>query len=419
MSRFLSLLWWTSKGYRLQLLQAAMAAMLVAAATTSLCTLGQAAREAVVEALIGGGGRLRARPGTIALGPIDLSGMLGERRMDARSLAELEAVDGVAQVWPEAWSRAPVQLEGRLLGQRVWSEGALLGVVPEAVEEDANRPWTWKPGTPIPVLAPRTLLTVYNSSFAPSNGLPKLTDSAVVGLSFDIKAGRSSFSRKGPVTTAPAEVVGVTSYGGALAGIVPLEVIAWLDEEMGVDDPGSYASALLTLSPDADVDTVAADVRRLGWSTEELGGAARQLALAMETIEVGVGIAGGALVLVTLLLLAQLAGVLLRQRASDVAVLRVVGLHPLAILAMLGLEVVGVAALATVVGSALGGLGALAAAPWLGEVLGAFLGSAPTLQVRPPLWLTIPLMVGAPAIAGLFALPAMIRVVSRDPTRGD
>jgi putative ABC transport system permease protein len=414
MVRWLTLLMWMSAGYRWAMMRAGIAAVCGVALTVALLSVGEAARGAIADALLGGGDQLRVQARSRNLGPVDLAGtVLPQRRMTESDLAAFAAVDGVAAVWPEAWSRFPVTLYGDVLGASMRSDAAMLGVVAAGVSQDVRVPWRWSPGEPIPVLAPRSILAVFNGSFAPANGLPKLTDDAVIGRTFTVRAGYSSIGRSlDQEVSVEAEVVGVTSYGGSLAAIVPIEAIAWIDGQLGLDHPGSISRAVLVLTPGADAVAVEEAVQALGWTVSDVGGAARRIAASLETLDAVGGVLGLILILATLLVMAQIYGVLLRQRSRDIAVLRGLGTRP-AWLAWGMVAEVGVAASAAVgVGMGLGSYLGQVAADQLSVTVGELLGTTTELVPSLPWMWTVVFVVGVPITAVLAAGPAIIGTLS-------
>ena len=410
------LLWWLSSGYRSALIKSALGAIVAVGLTVGICALGNGARLAIQDQLMGGGDQLRVKPPSYSIGAIDLAGsILPERKLDAEAVAKIESVDGVAEVLPEIWSRFPVGFRGRLGGQRMYSDGALLGVSAEGIGEDFPGKWTWKEGDTVPVLAPRALLMAYNGGFAPANGLPKLKEKAVRGLKFKIIAGQSSHKRsQSERIRLQAEVVGVTSYGGALAGIVPIEVINHIEGELDSEKAGTLSSVMVRVEPGADSETVIRNLQKTGWAVEPLDGAAKQLATAIRTVDLGVRIGGGILALSALFLLVQFYGVLLRERTQDLRILRSMG-APKGMLAGALVGEIAVASVVATVGGILLGLmvGQIAAAQ-SASLLADRLGVELSIQAAAPGGFLLGLLLLAPLFVGLAAIPAIRRALSAE-----
>lgn len=410
------LLWWLSSGYRSALIKSAIGAIFAVGLTVGICALGNGARVAIQDQLMGGGDQLRVKPPSYSVGAIDLAGsVFPERKLDEAAVEKIQRIDGVAKVLPEIWSRFPVSFRGKIAGQRIYSDGALLGVSAEGIGEDFAGEWTWKEGNTVPVLAPRALLMAYNGGFAPANGLPKLKEKAVRGLKFKIIAGQSTH-RKSQSGRIPlqAEIVGVTSYGGALAGIVPIEVIEHFEGALNNEKSGTLSSVMVQVEPGADSETVMRNLQKSGWAVESLDGAAKQLATAIRTVDLGVRIGGGILAGAALFLLVQFYGVLLRERTQDLRILRSMGAPKGVLASALVGEIAAASLIATLggilLGILLGQMAAVKSASFLADRLGVEL----SIQATAPGGFLVGLLVLAPIFVGLAAIPSIRRALSAE-----
>jgi hypothetical protein len=431
MNRWLTISWWMSAGFRLQILRAGVGAVVGVAFTLALCTLGESSREALVEQLLGGGEQIRAiqRPG-LALGGIDVTSMISKGRLfDEEDVAQLEGIDGVAQVWPEAWSRYSVYTTAKFPGMKMKPRGdaVLLGVPYEAVARDlpgyrendpdsARDMWQWEPGEPVPVAIPRSVIAAYNSGFQPAHAddnWPKIDDSFARNVSMKFCPG-DKYYKKGErcELEQEGEIIAVTPYAGELAAIVPIEVVHWLGEQLGdVEQPRAYSSVLLTLQTGADPDEVEKAIKDRGWDTEEIGSAARNLALALRAIDLGVAVAGSIIVLAALTLLAQVYGVLLRERRNDIRVLRALG-SSRSSLGLALISEVGLASLvAAVSGVVIGVSVALLASSTVSGYLEGVLGTAVEISPAPPGWLIWGMLIGTPLVAMLAVLRPIMQAL--------
>ena len=350
MKRWMTISWWLSAGVRIQIVRAGIGALVGAAFTLAMCTLGESARGALIEQLLCGGEQVRAvQPRAPTLGGIDLVSMLGGQGalFDDEDVQQLQDIDGVAEVWPEAWSRFPVFTTAEFpvpgFDSRVWGEVVLLGVPYEAVAEDldgyseedpdsARDEWSWEPGEPVPVAIPRSVIAAYNSGFQPAHAdqhWPKIDHDVARLVSLELCPGKSILggNRRQPCEVElQAEIIAVTPYAGELAAIVPLDVVHWIGSQLDdVENPEAFSSVLMTLETGADPEMVQSEIERRGWDTQEIGSAAKNLALALRAIDLGVGFAGSVIVLAALILLAQVYSVLLRERRKDIRVLRALG----------------------------------------------------------------------------------------------
>lgn len=404
---------WISRGHRLGMARAALGVAIVVALCFGGLALLDGLGRALEAELASAGGELRVKAPSLSLGGIDLSGgVLPGKAMDEAALRKLAEIAGVDDVQPEAWARVPLVFSGGFAGERLQSEGAMLGVVAAGV--DNPRRWAWSPGQPVPVLAPRALLAVYNGSFAPTNGLPRLTDSALEGLDFQIVAGRSLYGRDaGPRVALDAVVIGTTRYGGALAAIVPLDVVRWIEAEAGLPDPGQPQSARLVLAPDAIVEDVDREIRALGWAVERGDGALEKLGALLRSVTLGLSAAAVLLTLATLLGVAQLQAALIRARAEEIRVLRALGLGAWGLGLSLGVEIflgVGLASsLGVLAGSGLASVGA----ERVSEIVSGWIGLPVGITVGLPWTAWAAALLGPALGAVVLASPAVVGVVWR------
>jgi len=406
-----TLISWLSSGYRSDIIKATIGAMVAITLTVSMAALGESARTAITEQLLGGGDSLRVRPPSLSVGPIELTGsLLPDRALNETAIEAINSIEGVHDVIPELWTRFPVSFRGEIANSNMVSDGAMLGIPYKAVEDDVSpEEWSWEPGDVIPVLAPRSLMVAYNGGFAAANGMPRLREQAVHGISFTIIGGRNSQGRLGERRRVQAQVVGLTSYGDALAAIVPIEVVQWFDQELDVDNPGQATSLIARIEPGIPPEDVQQMIQENGWGAEPLGGVAKELSVALKSVEFGVQVGGGILAFAALMLLVQFYGVLLRERNEDLRIMRSMGESKWSLGSALCFEIAAATVLAVCIGSILGlgfaNLGADFATTIISERLGVDLVLSPTLPIA---FLSL-MTIAAPLFVVLGALPTIRR----------
>lgn len=433
----LRVLWWSSAGHRGALLRSTLGVWLGVTLTVLGMSVSASLENGISPLLLGDGARFKVQPARLTIGPLDLMGTLFKpRTLSPERIQALSRLDGVFSVWPELWSRFPVGLRGSLLGHGLYSDGALLGLPPEAVSRELPRPFIWHPPVlpsggqtgqgvlnpeqPVPVLVPRMLFVVYNGSFAPANGFPRLNERSVVGLTFQIVAGRSSFGASdAPPLLLKAEIVGLTGYADALAAVVPLEAVQWIERQLSLPDAGGFSSALVQVKPGHDPARVQSALQGDGWSVEEVSGAIRQLALALSLVQAAVLGIGGMMIVVALLLMGQVYRLLLERRASELQALWLTGLPQGELRTGLALEGMGLTLNVCLLAS-LTGLGLSAALlpgleAYLSHASGLDLSLSPVL----PRGLLLALLVLAPLFTWLNARPVLIRLGEPSATQSD
>jgi putative ABC transport system permease protein len=264
---------------------------------------------------------------------LSLGNLLGGGKLDTATVERLAALPGVERVYRKMNVRVPAvsRYTGDFFGSRISMglEILAVGVDPELVRQDVllgdfTDPG---PGKPIPGVASRRILEIYNKSFAPARKLPQLSSTMVVGFTFPVDFNRSFVAQvaPGPIVHAPVQVVG-TSDRALLAGItVPLEVAVRLNKEAGVDAETFSAVSILAEDPSAVPGLVEA-VKAMGLQIDDQE---RRLA---ENTGAAVALTTSALALLSVLI-CLLAGVNIahalsasvRARAREIGVMRAVG----------------------------------------------------------------------------------------------
>jgi hypothetical protein len=137
---------------------------------------------------------------------VSLGSLLGEHRLDEAAVATLSALPGVAQAFPKMALRIPAVTlyNGLFFGKEIHMglEVVAVGVPAALLGPDVRLPFEdpgadgEARGAPIPAIANRRLLELYNKAFAPQRGLPRLTDSMVAGFTVPIVLGKSFVAGK-------------------------------------------------------------------------------------------------------------------------------------------------------------------------------------------------------------------------------
>lgn len=271
---------------------------------------------------------------------VSLGGLLGGGVLDGAAVTRLEALPGVAAAWPRLVSRVPVAAPEPPPGMAAsWPPGMTLqipvvGLAEGFVREDLAPGATFAdagPGRTIPVLLSRRLVEVYDKTIAPAWGVRGLPPGiTLVGLEVPVRIGLSIVPGKteARVTTARLRLAGLSDRVPIYSLAMPLETVRRLHAEYGKPDAG-YTQVTLLASDPGQVPSLAAAVRRMGFSVDESDRAAA------ERVGTVVVVTTGALVLLAALMcglaalaIAQSLSASVRGRAKEIAVLQAVGASP-------------------------------------------------------------------------------------------
>ncbi len=311
---------------------------------------------------------------------------LGGGKLDEAALARIAALPGVDRVFrkmelrvPAMGGPAPGLVQTFRVPQHIWLAIIAVGVEPEYLGSDVARGVAFADppeGKPIPALAARRLLELYNRSFARSQGLtaigePLLMTAAGAEL-LQVHLGRSMRG----LTSYQEKLVGLSFAGlsdqAPLHGVlIPLETARRINREYGLDADSYSALAVIAKSPGA-VPALVQQIRAMGFGIDE---SERSLS---QNVGMAVALTTGAMALLSALI-CLLAGVNIahslsasvRARARELALLRAVGAtrFDVAALVLAEASVIGLIGGATgACGARLLGLGLDAAArQWLPE----------------------------------------------------
>ena len=261
-----------------------------------------------------------------------LGNLLGEQKIDVATVAKLRAVRGVAAAYPKMQLRIPAvsRYNGLFFGRevRMGLEVVATGLMPELVGPDARMPFEdHGEGQPVPVVANRRLLELYNKVFAPQRNLPRLTESMLIGFQIPLELGRSFVTARtlaNPQETS-MQLVGF-SERATLAGVsMPLAAIQRINRKYGAD-ADTYSSVLVRAQSADDVTDVAAAVRKLGLEIDDAEQRyAVQIGAAVELVTLALSLLAALITGLAAVNTMQAFYASVRERTREIGILRAVG----------------------------------------------------------------------------------------------
>jgi putative ABC transport system permease protein len=352
-----------------------------------------------------------------------LGNLLGEQKIDDALVAKLRAVRGVAAAYPKMQLRIPAvsRYNGLFFGReiRMGLEVLATGLMPELVGADARMPFEDQgEGQPIPVVANRRLLELYNKVFAPQRNLPHLTDSMLIGFQIPLELGRSFVTARtlaNPQETS-MQLVGF-SERATLAGVsMPLAAIQRINRKYGAD-ADTYSSVLVRAQSADDVTDVAAAVRKLGLEIDDAEQRyAVQIGAAVELVTLALSLLATLITGLAAVNTMQAFYASVRERTREIGILRAVGATRGDVAAVVLAE----AAATGLAGGVLGVLLARTAAALLDRLARTGL---PDFPFKPPTFFSfqaehVALGVGVALLAALLGALIPARAAARlDPAR--
>lgn len=309
---------------------------------------------------------------------LSLAGVFGGGKLDEATVARLGALPGVARSFRKMDLRVPAMggpadgLQRLNVPRNVYIAVIATGVEPEYVAADVAPGATFQdggPDKPIPAMAARRLLELYNTGFAKAQNLAPIPEQALMTVAgvelLTLRLGRSMRGE----TSFPERRVGMSFAGlsdrAPLHGVlVPLDTVRRVNQEYGVDASEYTAVTLVAQSP-AAVPGIVQRVRAMGFGVDESD---KKLA---ERVGAAVAVTTAVLALLSALIcllaavnIAHALSASVRARSKELGVLRAVGATRGDVAAL----VLGEAAVVGLLGGAVG----TAAARGCGLALDAF-----------------------------------------------
>jgi putative ABC transport system permease protein len=261
-----------------------------------------------------------------------IGGLFGEQKLDDATVAKLRALRGVVAAYPKVQLRVPAvtRFNGLFFGKEIHMglEVVATGLMPELVGADAQLPFEDRgEGQPIPVIANRRLLELYNKVFAPQRGLPRLSDSQLVGFQIPLEIGRSYVAAKTLPDTQQTsmQLVGF-SERATLAGVsMPLSAVERINRKYGADGDG-YSGVLVRARSADDVVDLAASIKKMGLEIDESERrSAVQIGAAVELVTVALSLLAALITALAAVNTMQTFYAQVRERTREIGVLRAVG----------------------------------------------------------------------------------------------
>src|SRR5256886_4331393 len=182
-------------------------------------------------------------------------------------------------------------------------------------------------GQPIPVVANRRLLELYNKVFAPQRNLPRLTESMLIGFQIPLELGRSFVTARTLATPQETsmQLVGF-SERATLAGVsMLLAAIQRINRKYGAD-ADTYSSVLVRAQSADDVTDVAAAVRKLGLEIDDAEQRyAVQIGAAVELVTLALSLLAALITGLAAVNTMQAFYASVRERKREIGILRAVG----------------------------------------------------------------------------------------------
>ncbi|MBI5548894.1 MAG: ABC transporter permease [Deltaproteobacteria bacterium] len=268
-----------------------------------------------------------------------LSGVLGGGKLDEQTVQRLEKLPGVERAFRKMDLRVPAMggpadgLQRLNVPRNVYIAVIATGVEPGYVAGDIAPGASFAdpgPEKPLPGLAARRLLELYNKSFAKAQGLTPIGEQLLMtAAGVELLTVRLGRSMRGE-TSFPERRVGLTFAGlsdrAPLHGVlIPLESVKRIHREYGVDAEDYTAVSLLARGPDA-VPQIVQAVKEAGFAVDESDKKlAERVGAAVAVTTLALALLSALICLLAAVNIAHALSASIRARSRELGVLRAVG----------------------------------------------------------------------------------------------
>lgn len=189
--------------------------------------------------------------------------ILGKGNLTEKDTGYFNSLTGAIEVSPIYSLDAPANLSGKLFDMGYGTDLSVFGE-----ERPFKGKWYSKKNTDeIRAVASSKLLDIYNSSFAPANDLPKMTEKILIGRKFDLTVGSNSIKDTANIHKMKVTIIGLDKDVPFLGLTVPETTLRKVAEI--IDAPVQISSIKVYFSTPADLLRSTADIERRGYSIAE------------------------------------------------------------------------------------------------------------------------------------------------------
>ncbi|NOR45557.1 MAG: hypothetical protein GQ534_08245 [Candidatus Delongbacteria bacterium] len=194
---------------------------------------------------------------------INTPSFLGKGELSDKDVTYFENIEGVKQVSPTYSLEAPSILKGRFFDMAYGTDLSVFG-------EERPFEGKWYNKNDIKVvraIVSSKLLDIYNSSFAPANNLPKLSEKIVVGRKFKLTMGKNSFSESEKSISTSVIIIGMDSNVEFLGITLPAVILKKIAKELNT--PISISNIKLFFNTSVEMIKASKTITSKGYKIKE------------------------------------------------------------------------------------------------------------------------------------------------------
>jgi putative ABC transport system permease protein len=184
---------------------------------------------------------------------------LGKGKLTEKDVEYFNSIQGIKAVSPTYNLDAPAHLSGQLFDVGYGTDLSLFG------EERvfAGKWYSKKNTSEARAIVSSKLLDIYNSSFAPANNLPKLTEKVLIGRKFDLQIGSNSFRDGGKTHKLKVTIIGLDNDVPFLGLTLPENTLRQIAES--IEAPFAIANIKVYFNTSSDMLKAAEIIKKDGY----------------------------------------------------------------------------------------------------------------------------------------------------------
>ncbi|MDA3837995.1 MAG: hypothetical protein PF574_03325 [Candidatus Delongbacteria bacterium] len=189
--------------------------------------------------------------------------LFGKGELSDTDVEYFEEMKGVKQASPTYSLQAPSFLNGRFFDMEYGSDLSVFGE-----ERPFDGKWYDKNNIKtVRAIVSSKLLDIYNSSFAPANDLPRLSEKIVVGRRLKLTMGKNSFAESGKSISTKVIIIGMDSNVEFLGITLPAVILKKIAKE--INTPVTISSIKLFFDTSAEMIKATKIITSKGYEIKE------------------------------------------------------------------------------------------------------------------------------------------------------
>lgn len=284
---------------------------------------------------------LTAKPKTVSLAMLSFNaGMLDQTALDY-----VRTVKGVEKAEPQLSLKVPLRMEIEIANQTGVTDAVVIGVEEDSMTEfiAPGKSFSYDESTsmPMPCILPRFLLEMYNLAYADSIGLPKISETYIIGMKFNLIIGETYLmgAPTGKSVSIPCQVVGLGSDSSLVAGVyIPLDHAKRINELYSNKKLVEYSAMRITVKDTDHLPAVMEELKKMNLMVEGNKDTYDNIKSSVRMAGSVILGLGAAVALISAVSLFNVFSVIFLERRGEIALARAIGGTRRAVLSMFSTE---------------------------------------------------------------------------------